>query len=68
MNKISKKCCIYCGCKKVIRWGMRNNKQRYFCLESQFSYLKNNLKIHRGLSKESRENFIRWYYYFKKQK
>lgn len=37
-------------------------------LESQFSYLKNNLKIHRGLSKESRKNFIRWYYYFKNQK
>ena len=36
-------------------------------LESQFSYLKNTLKIHRGLSKENRENFIRWYYYFKGQ-
>ncbi|MFH1522549.1 MAG: transposase, partial [Patescibacteria group bacterium] len=37
-------------------------------LESQFSYLKNNLKIHRGLSQKSRENFVRWYYYFKNQK
>ena len=36
-------------------------------LESQFSYLKNILKIHRGLSKENQENFIRWYYYFKNQ-
>ena len=34
-------------------------------LESRFSYLKNNLKIHRGLSRESRKNFIAWYYYFK---
>lgn len=34
-------------------------------LESRFSYLKNNLKIHRGLTRESRKNFIRWYYYFK---
>ena len=37
-------------------------------LESQFSYLKNTLKIHRGLSKENRENFVRWYYFFKSQK
>lgn len=36
-------------------------------LESQFSYLKNTLKIHRGLSKKNRENFVRWYYYFKGQ-
>ena len=36
-------------------------------LESQFSYLKNTLKIHRGLSKENRESFVRWYYYFKGQ-
>lgn len=34
-------------------------------LETQFSYLKNTLKIHRGLSKENRESFIRWYYFFK---
>ena len=37
-------------------------------LESQFSYLKNTLKIHRGLSKKNRENFVRWYYYFKNQR
>ncbi|MBI4812333.1 transposase [Candidatus Falkowbacteria bacterium] len=36
-------------------------------LEAQFSYLKNTLKIHRGLSRENQESFIRWYYYFKGQ-
>ncbi|MBI5538892.1 MAG: transposase [Bacteroidia bacterium] len=38
------------------------------CLETRFSYLKNNLKIHRGLSKKSRQNFILWYNYFKYNK
>lgn len=37
-------------------------------LETQFSYLKNILKIHRGLNKVNRENFVRWYYFFKGQK
>jgi hypothetical protein len=34
-------------------------------LETRFSYLKNSLKIHRGLSKKNRKNFIVWYNYFK---
>lgn len=34
-------------------------------LETKFSYLKNNLKIHRGLTKKNRRNFILWYNYFK---
>jgi len=38
------------------------------CLETRFSYLKNNLKIHRGLSKKNRKNFILWYNYFKYNK
>lgn len=37
-------------------------------LETKFSYLKNDLKIHRGLSKENRQNFILWYNYFKYSK
>ena len=37
-------------------------------LESQFSYLKNILKIHRGLSEESRNSFVQWYYFFKSDK
>lgn len=36
-------------------------------LETRFSYLKNNLKIHRGLTKKNRRNFILWYNYFKYQ-
>lgn len=34
-------------------------------LESRFSFLKNNLKIHRGLSKKYVKNFLSWYAYFK---
>ncbi|PKL72213.1 hypothetical protein CVV26_02605 [Candidatus Kuenenbacteria bacterium HGW-Kuenenbacteria-1] len=34
-------------------------------LECRFSYLKNNLNIHRGLTKKNRKNFILWYNYFK---
>lgn len=34
-------------------------------LETRFSFLKNDLKIHRGLSKKNRENFVKWYNYFK---
>ena len=34
-------------------------------LECRFSYLKNNLNIHRGLSKKNRINFVKWYNYFK---
>jgi hypothetical protein len=36
-------------------------------LESRFSYLKNNLKIHRGLNRKNRRSFIIWYNYFKHQ-
>jgi hypothetical protein len=34
-------------------------------LESFFGHLKGNLAIHRGLSKEHRKDFIRWYLYFR---
>lgn len=34
-------------------------------LETRFSFLKNSLKIHRGLSKKNRKNFIVWYNYFR---
>lgn len=34
-------------------------------LEARFSFLKNNINIHRGLSKNNRKNFIKWYLYFK---
>lgn len=34
-------------------------------LESFFGHLKNNLNIHRGLSKQHRKEFIIWYLYFK---
>lgn len=37
-------------------------------LESRFSFLKNNINIHRGLSEKNRINFIKWYLYFKYQK
>ncbi len=37
-------------------------------LECRFSYLKNNLNIHRGLSGKNRRNFILWYNYFKNNK
>jgi len=37
-------------------------------LETKFSYLKNNLRIHRGLSNENRKNFVIWYNYFKYNK
>ena len=37
-------------------------------LECRFSYLKNNLAIHRGLTKKNRRNFILWYNYFKYNK
>lgn len=33
-------------------------------LESFFGHLKDNLSIHRGLSKQHRKNFIKWYLYF----
>jgi len=34
-------------------------------LECRFSYLKNNLRIHRGLSQEHRKSFLIWYNWFK---
>lgn len=34
-------------------------------LESFFGHLKDNLSIHRGLTKEHRKNFIRWYLYLR---
>jgi hypothetical protein len=36
-------------------------------LESFFGHLKSHLLLHRGLTKEHRKNFIRWYLYFKNQ-
>jgi len=34
-------------------------------LESFFGHLKSNLRIHRGLSKQHKRNFIKWYLYFR---
>lgn len=34
-------------------------------LESFFGHLKSNLRVHRGLSKQHRKNFIKWYLYFR---
>ena len=34
-------------------------------LESFFGHLKDNLRIHRGLSKQHKKNFIKWYLYFR---
>jgi hypothetical protein len=34
-------------------------------LESFFGHLKGHLNVHRGLSKDHRKNFIRWYLHFK---
>ena len=34
-------------------------------LESFFGHLKSHITVHRGLSKEHRKNFIKWYLYFK---
>lgn len=36
-------------------------------LESFFGHLKSHITIHRGLSKEHRRNFIKWYLYFKNE-
>ena len=37
-------------------------------LESFFGHLKSHLLLHRGLTKEHRKNFIKWYLYFKNSK
>lgn len=34
-------------------------------LESFFGHLKSHIKIHRGLTKEHRKNFIKWYLFFR---
>lgn len=36
-------------------------------LESFFGHLKSHLQLHRGLTKEHRKNFIKWYLFFKNQ-
>jgi len=35
------------------------------CLEAEFTHLKQKLKIHNGLKRSRKVNFIRWYFYFK---
>lgn len=37
-------------------------------LESFFGHLKSHLLMHRGLTKEHRKNFIKWYLYFRNQR
>jgi hypothetical protein len=37
-------------------------------LESFFGHLKQNIFIHRGLSKEHFKNYLKWYLYFKNHK
>ncbi|MBL7158857.1 transposase [Candidatus Microgenomates bacterium] len=34
-------------------------------LEGEFSHLKTKLSIHRGLKRERKANFVKWYFYFK---
>jgi hypothetical protein len=34
-------------------------------LEAFFGHLKSNLSVHRGLSRENKKNFIKWYLYFR---
>ena len=34
-------------------------------LEGEFSHLKTKLSIHRGLKKDRKANFVKWYFYFK---
>ena len=36
-------------------------------LESFFGHLKGNLNVHRGLSLANRNNFLKWYLYYKNQ-
>jgi transposase-like protein len=36
-------------------------------LESFFGHLKDNLRIHRGMTLEHRKNFIKWYLYFRNE-
>lgn len=36
-------------------------------LESFFGHLKSHITVHRGLSKEHRKNFIKWYLYFRNE-
>jgi transposase-like protein len=37
-------------------------------LESFFGHLKDNLRVHRGMSTQHRNNFIKWYLYFANEK
>ena len=37
-------------------------------LESFFGHLKDNLRVHRGMSVEHRNNFVKWYLYFANEK
>ena len=37
-------------------------------LEAFFGHLKDNLRIHRGMSIEHRQNFIKWYLFFCNEK
>ena len=37
-------------------------------LESFFGHLKDNLRIHRGMSLEHRDNFVKWYLFFANEK
>jgi hypothetical protein len=37
-------------------------------LESFFGHLKDNLRIHRGMSVDHRNNFIKWYLFFANEK
>lgn len=45
--------------------GLPNNTNG---LESFFGHLKDNLRIHRGMSTEHRNNFVKWYLFFANEK
>lgn len=44
------------------------NIVRMRSLESFFGHLKDNLRIHRGLSQDHMDNFVKWYLYFADEK
>ena len=94
--------CPECGSLDIIKWGVRNGKQRLKCrnckslfsarrkdisksnlfqyidnpglprttnsLEAFFGHVKDQLRLHRGLSETRVDNFIKWYLYFNDEK
>ena len=55
--------CPQCGSLSIILWGKRGDQQRYKCRDCGASFV-----IHRGMSVEHRNNFIKWYLFFVNEK